>query len=228
MFHLFKRAAADVAAASAGMIRVFVDSATNRFMAKDENGNLIDMKGDPGVNAVVVLVGGNSNAIGTGTKSFSYPTTPGLGWTIGQRLRAANGANWVEGIVTEVTSTGVTIEADLASGSGTFSSWNIGIAGQQGAVGPSGLTTGAVVVSFANKSETQVVEVIDPDVTPSNPPYGLSVQSEIDWDLSYTATVDIVEAGRFEILVIAQDTHGDPLNDIPLPSVRITYLKPVN
>lgn len=228
MFHLFKRTPASVAAAAAGMIRVFVDSTTNRFMAKDESGNLIDMKGDPGTPAILTLIGGASNAIGTGTKNFTFPVQSNLAWAIGTRLRAANGVNWVEGPVTAITSASVTIEADLFSGSGTFSSWNIGIAGERGQMGPSGLIKASFGVSFANTEESQIVEVIDAGISPTNPPQGLTVQSAADWDISYTVTVDSVANGSFEVLVTAQDINGDPLIGLPLPDVTVTYLKPLN
>jgi hypothetical protein len=64
-----------------------------------------------------------------------------LGWFVGQRLRAANSStNWLEGPVTAVNGTSVTINSDLTGGSGTFTSWSIGIQGERGATGATGPT----------------------------------------------------------------------------------------
>jgi hypothetical protein len=70
-----------------------------------------------------------SNSIGTGSKTFTYyiPSS-NLGWLVNTRLRAANDvSNYIEGVVTAVNSTSVTITSDNAVGSGTYISWNITI-----------------------------------------------------------------------------------------------------
>jgi hypothetical protein len=70
-----------------------------------------------------------SNSIGTGSKTFTYyiPSS-NLGWLVNTRLRAAyDVSNYIEGVVTAVSSTSVTITSDNAVGSGTYISWNITI-----------------------------------------------------------------------------------------------------
>ena len=77
-----------------------------------------------------------SNSIGTGAKSFVVPS--GLAYLSGTRARAtdaANTANWLEGVVTTYSGTSLAINADVTSGSGTISQWNINIAGERGATG---------------------------------------------------------------------------------------------
>lgn len=76
---------------------------------------------------------------GSGSKTLTYAAALSLGWLVGTRLRFANsGSNYMEGAVTAVSSTSVTITADLAVGSGTFTSWAIGIAGDRGTAGVAG------------------------------------------------------------------------------------------
>lgn len=83
-----------------------------------------------------------SNTIASsGSKSFT--TQSGLAYTVGARVRAtdsANTANWMEGLVTAYSSTTLTFTADLSSGSGTLSSWNINLSGERGATGATGAT----------------------------------------------------------------------------------------
>ena len=105
--------------------------------------------GASGADAIVTRSSTTSNAIGTGTKTFAYTSATNLGWVVGSRLRASNSStNWIEGVVTAVSATSVTINADLIGGTGTFTSWNIALAGERGAtgaIGPAGPTgaTGA-------------------------------------------------------------------------------------
>jgi hypothetical protein len=69
-----------------------------------------------------------SNSIGTGSKTFTSSLFSNLGWLVSTRLRAAyDENNYMEGVVTAVSSTSVTITSDNAVGSGTYISWNITI-----------------------------------------------------------------------------------------------------
>jgi hypothetical protein len=82
-----------------------------------------------------------SITIGTGSKTFA--TQAGLAYTIGARARASSNSaplNWLEGQVSAYSGTTLTITADLISGSGTFTDWNINLAGVQGTQGPTGAT----------------------------------------------------------------------------------------
>lgn len=80
-----------------------------------------------------------SLAIGTGSKTFT--TDAGLAYVVGSRVRLVNTADttkWMEGIVTAYSGTSMTVSVDATSGSGTLASWNLSIAGQQGAAGAAG------------------------------------------------------------------------------------------
>jgi hypothetical protein len=96
--------------------------------------------GTDGLNADVTRFSPTSNTIGTGSKTFAYATSSNLGWVFGTRLRAANSAtNFVEGVVTAVSSTSVTIDVDTTVGSGTYTSWSLAVAGERGANGTNGV-----------------------------------------------------------------------------------------
>jgi hypothetical protein len=97
------------------------------------------MSGSAGAASQVTSVSSSSVAIETGSKIFTIPTSANRGWIVGMRLRAAfDSNNYVEGPITALASTTVTINVDLAVGSGTRTSWNIGIAGDRGATGAAG------------------------------------------------------------------------------------------
>ena len=97
------------------------------------------MSGSAGAASQVTSVSSSSVAIETGSKIFTIATSSNRGWTVGMRLRAAfDSINYVEGPITLLASTTVTINVDLAVGSGTRTSWNIGIAGDRGATGAAG------------------------------------------------------------------------------------------
>jgi hypothetical protein len=65
-----------------------------------------------------------SGTIGTGPKTFAYATAANLGWIVGMRLRVSNSAsNFMEGPITAVSTTSVTISSQLTSGAaGPYSS----------------------------------------------------------------------------------------------------------
>jgi len=101
--------------------------------------------------------------IGTGTKAFTSVGTT-LGYTVGQRARAAsaaNTANWMEGRVTGYSGGTLTLSVDAVGGSGTFADWNINVAGSQGIQGATGATgatgpTGPTGPSYAATSTTSL------------------------------------------------------------------------
>lgn len=93
-------------------------------------------QGDAG-SSDVVGTSATSRAIGTGAKAFTVAET-GRGWGVGARLRAssdADGANFMEGVVTAYSGTSLTISVDLVGGSGTLDDWTINVAGEPGADG---------------------------------------------------------------------------------------------
>jgi len=90
--------------------------------------------GSNGLNADVTRTSTTSIAIASsGSKTLNYTASTNLGWLVGTRLRFANSvSNYMEGAVTAVSSTSVTIDVDNSAGSGTLASWNISIAGDKG------------------------------------------------------------------------------------------------
>ena len=67
-----------------------------------------------------------STSIATGSKTFSYIVSPNLIWSVGERLRVSKDAfYYMEGAVTSVSTTSVTINVDAIGGTGTFALWTI-------------------------------------------------------------------------------------------------------
>jgi hypothetical protein len=95
--------------------------------------------GAEGAAALVAVTVPGTNAVGMGFVSFGLATTPvNLGWLPGTRLRAAaiaDPANWVEGSIVALGPTEVTLSVDATGGAGSFTGWNLSLAGAQGAPG---------------------------------------------------------------------------------------------
>lgn len=71
--------------------------------------------------------------IGTGERLIE--TQAGLGWQPGTRLRVASAADhtdWMEGHIDDYAGTSLALDVDRIGGSGTFSEWNLSIAGDPG------------------------------------------------------------------------------------------------
>jgi hypothetical protein len=105
----------------------------------------IGLTGPTGLASVISASSTSANTLGTGTKTFAYTSIPNLGWIIGLRLRAYNSVgNYMEGIITAVSTTSVSISSDYVAGSGSYSSWNLGVTGDAstspGPTGPAGAT----------------------------------------------------------------------------------------
>ncbi|MBK0381783.1 collagen-like protein, partial [Pedobacter sp. SD-b] len=84
----------------------------------------------------------SSNAIGTGNKTFT--TQAGLAYVAGQRVRAINTTSkYMGGIISSYSGTSLVINVDETIGSGTYTSWSFGIAGENGTT--AGLTAGSLI-----------------------------------------------------------------------------------
>jgi hypothetical protein len=90
--------------------------------------------GLPGTNGAGYLATSTTSlAIQTGSKVFT--TQEGLAYTVGARARTssnANGANFMEGIVTAYDGATLTINVARVGGAGTFADWNINVSGEPG------------------------------------------------------------------------------------------------
>jgi hypothetical protein len=87
-----------------------------------------------------------SNTIGTGNKNFTLNAINA--YVSGDRVRisaTSSPTSYVEGIIVVVTGTAIVVSVDATNGSGTFTSWNVGIAGNVGATG----ATGPAAISYA-------------------------------------------------------------------------------
>ena len=130
-----------VTAVSSTSVTILSDNILGSGTFTSWNITLAGDKGTPG-NADITRTSTTSNVIGTGSKTFSFPATTNLGWLVGTRLRAANdSSNYLEGAVTAVSGSSVSINSDNTAGSGTFTSWNLTLTGDKGATGTG--TTGA-------------------------------------------------------------------------------------
>ena len=137
--------------ATVGLVKTyritFTDATTFDFDVTD------GADGSDGLNADMTRTSTTSLAIASsGTKTLNYTASSNLGWLVGTRLRFFHDSNsYMEGQVTAVSSTSVSISVDYKVGSGTYTSWNIGVAGD---VGSSGTYSNAVI---ENTSGTLVI-----------------------------------------------------------------------
>lgn len=106
----------------------------------------------------------SSVAIGAGAKTFTVQS--GRGYSAGQWLRVSNSSsNYMEGTVTSYSSTTliINVPAGRAIGSGTFTSWNVNIAGD---VGPANsLAIGSVTTGAAGSSADATITGTAPSQT---------------------------------------------------------------
>ena len=90
------------------------------------------------------LTSSTSNTVGTGSLTFTTNLADtATAFAVGERVRIAytvTPANYVEGIITSFSGTTLVITSDAFGGSGTYTSWNIGVAGNVGATGATGPT----------------------------------------------------------------------------------------
>ena len=146
-----------------------------------------------------------SNSISIASKTFGYDNSFNLGWTVGTRLRcvATSGVNYMEGYILVLSSTSVTIVIDYIMGSGTFSNWILGIAGDPG--------------KSANNLQKIVTNIDDTyTLTSADNNYTIIV------DTGTSSLTIIVQIGLIENFVCAfiQRGTGDVLFN-PDPSVTI-------
>lgn len=101
--------------------------------------------------------------VGLGSKTLSYTVvSSAIGWAVGVRLRAAsagNTQNYMEGLVTAVSTTQVTVNVDLIGGSGSHADWNIFISGNSGTNVPRGNVVYTTGVIAAGSSEAGSITI---------------------------------------------------------------------
>lgn len=128
--------ARDIATFNGSTYIALTDSTGKQPDSNPTNWLLFAAKGLDG--AVYVASSTSSVAIGTGAKAFTI--VAGRGYTVGQRVRvSADASNYVEGAVASYAGTTLTVTVDHVSGTGTFASWTVNIAGEVGAQGSQGV-----------------------------------------------------------------------------------------
>ena len=141
---------------SPGFGHCWFDATTHAYQCVNASGTVTQMSsGAPGANADMVRSSTTSVALATGAgKSWTYTvSSTNLGWTLGMRLRASHdSAHYEEGVVTTVSGSAVTLTVDNVAGSGTFTSWTIGVAGDVGAAGTAGLPADMVRTSTTSNA----------------------------------------------------------------------------
>lgn len=104
---------------------------------------LLSLEGTDGTNgtngvtpALVLSYDASGFALVTGNKNIYIPNTTYIGWSTGTRVRMYhNATNYMEGIITSSmsyptpASSFITINIDYVVGSGTYSTWNVFLAG---------------------------------------------------------------------------------------------------
>lgn len=93
-----------------------------------------------GVNAVMTAISTDNRPIQSGAVTFDIPNSTNRGWLENNtRLRASANANtFMEGVVQSLSPTSVTINIEFTRGSGSYSTWNISVAGERGEQGAPG------------------------------------------------------------------------------------------
>lgn len=107
----------------------------------DGNDGADGSDGTNGLNADMTRISLSTVTMNTGFRTFAFNVeSDNLGWVTGMRLRFQPtgpgniGVKYMEGYISSVFPTAVIAVIDYVVGFGTFSSWNIGVIGDPGAV----------------------------------------------------------------------------------------------
>jgi hypothetical protein len=156
-----------------------------------------------------------SVAIATGSATFT--TQSGLAFSAGARARASyssNTADYMEGLVTSYSGTTLVINVDTTGGSGTFTSWNINVAGNVGATGSTPVLHHSFQYLFFNSGSALVASATA--IGAFTVPAACTITSwDIDVSPSDTATVKTYK-------VATGTTHPTSTNSISTSGVSIS------
>jgi hypothetical protein len=104
-----------------------------------------------------LLTSTTNMTIATGSKVFTVNLlSTASAFVVGSRVRIAYVSNYMEGVVTAYSSYTFTVLVDTTGGSGTYSVWNISIAGVPGAAGAAypGTEVNNEIVTFTGTAGT--------------------------------------------------------------------------
>ncbi|MCW2077832.1 UNVERIFIED_ORG: hypothetical protein M2193_000007 [Bradyrhizobium japonicum] len=172
-----------------------------------------------------------SLAIGTGSKVFT--TQAGLAYQGGARVRTssnANGANYMEGLVTAYSGTSLTINADTVGGSGTFADWNINLAGNAGtAAGAllaannlSDLTSAPAAIRNLGGLDLSAVVAVTAAATLTSSAFGkLHLISGTSSSYTVTLPTPVGNTGAIIALSVDNPTNATKLYTIASPSGNV-------
>ena len=155
----------------------------------------------------------SSLVIGTGSKTLT--TQSGLAYLPAERVRIANSAsNYMEGTVTSYSGTSMVINIDRVVGSGTFSAWNIGVAGDVGASG-SGSVSGTTnyISKFISSSSLGNSLLFDNGTSIGVGTSTPNVGAKVDVNGSIWSNQSVrVNADNDAILLVGTSTSTTPTN----------------
>lgn len=159
----------------------------------DSSGTDATISGTPGASGAGY--GGTSTtslAIATGSKTFT--TQAGLAYLAGSRVRAASaadGSNFMEGLVSSYSSTTLDLVVDTTGGSGTHADWNLSIAGEAPSVWRGAWSAGSYDAGDAvsHNGSSYVANVTTTDEPPS-----------ADWDVLAAKGADGTDGAAVEVL----------------------------
>jgi hypothetical protein len=125
-----------------------------------------------------------SLTIGTGTQTLT--TSSGLAYRAGDWVQLYNAGGTMHGAVTSYSGTSMVVDVTATAGSGTYASWTISIAGQQGAAG----TAGTNGVGYGGTSTTALEIGAGSKTWATQASLGYVVGSRIRWSSSTTAYME--------------------------------------
>lgn len=165
--------------------------------------------GTNGLNADMTATSTDSRTIQNGSVTFAIPNSNNRGWAENTtRLRiSANATNFMEGVITSLSPTSVTVNVTFTQGAGTFESWNLAVTGERGATGASG---GAETVTTQN-------------ALPINWNNGKIQRFAISADLTPSQT-DFLnpESGKAHVLVLENTSGASRTFTLPTHSTHFT------
>lgn len=128
--------------------------------------------------------------VGLGSKTFDVNKVDAL--TVGTRIRAVNGANVavMDGNISSIVGTSITVTVDYIEGSGSYSSWNFSVIGVRGIQGTTGIQ------GVAGTSPTYTESFISGDITMTTA------------GTQYTVSTLSLSAGTYVLFARASVTGG--------------------
>jgi hypothetical protein len=121
------------------------------------NARVTTIVNELGLGSILVVQSNSNHTLSNGTKEFLYDSEDQADFFIGQRLRVVHTtSNWMIGNVSAINPTTVTLVIDSFTGTGTYSSWTIGVS--------------AGIDSYASETSPGLVQLASADVVKNAKP----------------------------------------------------------